>query len=687
MTGITTELYLKTYYIRRAEELIAERYSDGEMRCPVHLSIGQEAAAVAFCEPLTTADKIYATHRCHAHYLAKGGDLRAMYAEIMGREDGCVGGRGGSMHLMDETVGVMASIPIVGSSIPLAVGQAFADVYKGEDNLTVAFVGDGCLEEGAWHESANFASLHKLPVLFACENNLYSVYTQYKDRQPARPLTDLAKAHGIKTFSGDGNDLSEAVALAQEAVDWIRSGNGPAFVELSTYRWLEHCGPNDDDHLGYRPTGELETWKNKDPVAAARKALLDSGQAVEGDLARLEQKLNADIERTFESALQSPMPTFETANSDDLTYAPAPVEVTLPQKTDRTISFAQAVNEAFVDCMERDENIYILGEGVQDPSSMWGTTKGLAERFGQNRTLEMPVAELALTGIAVGSAVAGLRPVMSLQRVEFSMLGLEQIFNNAAKFYYGSNGKHRVPLTMRLVVGRGWGQGPQHAQSLETMYAQFPGLKVIMPTFAADAKGMLTAAIEDDNPVVCIEHRWLHNGEAQVPEGTYRADLSGPKVVREGSDLTIVATSLMVLEAIKAAEELEKSGLSCEVIDVRVIRPLNVEPIIASVKKTGRLMTVDTGWKLFGVGGEVVSQVTEKAFSALIQAPRRLAIKDYPVPSSRGLVQGFYPDAVRIAGAAAEMLECSATGAINALIEDAAHTPIDVPDPSFKGPF
>ena len=260
----------------------------------------------------------------------------------------------------------------------------------------------------------------------------------------------------------------------------------------------------------------------------------------------------------------------------------------------------------------------------------------------------MPIAENGAVGIAIGAAIAGQRPIISFHRVEFALLAFEQIVNNAAKSSYISNGQHKVPLVIRMVIGRGCGQGPEHSQSLEPLFAYFPGLKVVMPAFAADAKGMLIAAIEDDNPVIFIEHRFLHYSTGHVPEGYYKNALDGPRVVREGKDVTIVATSHGVLEAMRAADVLHKIGCSAEVLDMRVLRPLNVAPIVTSVRKTGRLVTVDTGFDRFGVGAEIVASVLTEAFDALKAAPVRLGLPDHPTPSSRGLIPGFYPDSQRI---------------------------------------
>jgi len=303
-TDFALSLHRDMLRVRLVEETIAERYAEQEMRCPVHLSVGQEAAAVGVCRALRRTDKVFSTHRCHAHYLAKGGDLKRMLAEIYGKAAGCQGGRGGSMHLSDPAEGMMASVPIVGSSIPLAVGSAFADRRTKKDNVSVAFFGEASMEEGVFHESANFAALHKLPVVFACEHNAYSVYTHVRDRQPDRPLSDLPRAHGLAIAEVDGNDVMAVYKAAGELIERARSGKGPGFLLLPTYRWREHCGPAYDDHLGYRSKGELDEWKKRCPLERSRKSL---GAALTGE-EKLIETFKAEIAEAFRFAKDTPLP-------------------------------------------------------------------------------------------------------------------------------------------------------------------------------------------------------------------------------------------------------------------------------------------------------------------------------------------------------------------------------------------
>jgi pyruvate dehydrogenase E1 component beta subunit len=359
-------------------------------------------------------------------------------------------------------------------------------------------------------------------------------------------------------------------------------------------------------------------------------------------------------------------------------------------ENNRTLNLGDAIREGLTEVALRDSSVIFMAEGISDPSSVYGTTADLNKHIAANRIIEMPVAENGLCGVAIGAAMMGKRPVISFHRVEFALLAMEQIVNNAAKAHYISNGRHRVPLVIRMIVGRGWGQGPEHSQSMEAVFSHFPGLKVVMPTYPHDGKGLVIAAVEDDNPVLMIEHRWCHYASGHVPPGYYTEPMDGPKKLCRGNDVTIVATSYMTLEAMRAVDALEKLGYTATVFDLRVLRPLKLDKIFASVHETGRLLTVDTGFKQFGIGAEIVSQVTANCFSSLKSAPMRLGMPDHPTPSSRGFIPGLYTDSSTILRMLGNQLSIDAVRLENAIVELAAlrsGLPIDVPDPFFRGPF
>ena len=299
--------------IRRIEEALADRYAEQEMRCPMHLCIGQEAIAVGVCAALAKDDVVFGNHRAHGHYLAKGGNLNAMVAELYGRSTGCCGGRGGSMHLIDLDAGFMGSTPIVGGTVPLAVGTAWAASLKNEGKVSVVFFGDGCFEEGIMHESLNFAALHRLPVIFICENNGYSVYTRLNERQPDRPIYRIAEAHGMSAYTGDGNDIEAVLDIAKIAAEAARQGRGPQFIELHTYRWREHCGPNFDDDLEYRSKSEIENGLKDCPIARFTDKLKQTIPAMDAEVERLEADIRGEIAAAFDFALSSPKPSIEDA--------------------------------------------------------------------------------------------------------------------------------------------------------------------------------------------------------------------------------------------------------------------------------------------------------------------------------------------------------------------------------------
>jgi pyruvate dehydrogenase E1 component beta subunit len=356
----------------------------------------------------------------------------------------------------------------------------------------------------------------------------------------------------------------------------------------------------------------------------------------------------------------------------------------------RIITAADAIREALDYALGSREDTYLLGEGIADPHGIFGTTKGLVERYGPERVVEMPVSENGLTGVAIGSAMMGRRPIMTHQRIDFALLCLEQLFNTAAKSHYVTNGGHRVPLTVRMVIGRGWGQGPQHSQSLESLFAYIPGLKVVMPSTPADFKGMLTAAIEDDNPVIFIEHRWLHYVTGDVPAGRYFVALDGPRKLHGGDRATIVATSYMTLEALRAATATARRGVSTDVFDLRVLRPLNLDPIVESVRRTGRLIVCDTGWRTLGLGAEIVAQICEKAFGSLKAPPIRIGLPDHPTPSSLSLAEVYYPGSLDVIEAMRKLCdigEADCSAARSEVIALREGVPVDKPDPAFKGPF
>ncbi len=357
--------------------------------------------------------------------------------------------------------------------------------------------------------------------------------------------------------------------------------------------------------------------------------------------------------------------------------------------TERVLTYAEAIREALDISLQKHSNAFIIGEGVPDPGAIFGSTKGLKEKYPE-RVLDMPLSENGLTGMCIGSAITGLRPIMTHQRVDFALYSLDQIINNAAKWHYMFNGLFSVPIVIRMVIGRGWGQGPQHSQNLQALFSHIPGLKVVMPTTPYDAKGLLISAIEDNNPVIFLEHRWLHNIKGNVPEGYYNVPIGSSKIIKQGKDITLACTSYMSLEALKASEMLSKLNISPEIIDIRTLSPLNYDEIINSVKKTGHLIVCDLGNKNSGFASEVITRVAESAFQDLKSSPKRITSPDFPVPTSPALANHYYPLSTDIAKAVLEKLKKPKEDFdyLDKISKERfKDVLLDLPDPNFTGPF
>lgn len=321
----------------------------------------------------------------------------------------------------------------------------------------------------------------------------------------------------------------------------------------------------------------------------------------------------------------------------------------------RNLSYRNALLEAQRQLLRTRPEVYLLGEGIDDPGGVFGSTLGLAAEFGPERVIDTPIAENGLTGIAAGSAMCGMRPVFIHMRMDFLPMCMDQIVNHVAKWRYMTGGKVAVPLVIRSIIGRGWGSAAQHSQALHGLFTHFAGLTVAVPATPYDAKGLLIAAVNSGNPVMFCEHRWLYDFKGYVPEEMYEAPFGKAVVRKEGKDVTIVAVSLMVYEAVKAARELEKEGISAEVIDPRTIKPLDMETILASVKKTGRLVIADTGNMMTGISAEIAAQAAEKGFEYLKAPIRRIGLPDVPTPAAFGLEKAFYPGMADIKKAVKEL--------------------------------
>lgn len=354
-------------------------------------------------------------------------------------------------------------------------------------------------------------------------------------------------------------------------------------------------------------------------------------------------------------------------------------------KQDKRSNFALQIHECLDENLLRDSKFIVMGLGVNDPKGVFGTTTDLSNKYGRDRVLETPTSENAMTGIGVGLAISGFRPLMVHQRLDFFLLAMDQLVNSAAKWHYMFGGQQSVPITIRLILGRGWGQGPTHSQNLHAWFTHIPGLKVVMPAFARDVKQLLQSSIDDPNPVLFIEDRWCHVQEVDRSEiSNTKLTLGRAEVVKEGLDITIVSAGFSTIQSLQAVSALEKNGINAELIDLKSLKPLDLDTIATSIQKTGRLLVVDSGAPISSFASEIISIVSRKYFSSLKQAPQMITAPDVPEPTSHGVIEEFKFDSSTIAAAIGEMLSREINPEdIRALRK----FPIDVPNSDFKGPF
>jgi pyruvate/2-oxoglutarate/acetoin dehydrogenase E1 component/TPP-dependent pyruvate/acetoin dehydrogenase alpha subunit len=646
------KFYRALHRIRRVEEKIAEIYPSDKIKSPVHLSIGQEAVSVGVCEALAHDDAVFCTYRSHAPYLAKGGDMKKMFAEMYGKVTGSAGGKGGSMHLIDLEAGVMGASAVVGTTIANAVGYAYALKFQKSRRVVACFFGDGAVDEGVFHESMNFAALKGLPILFICENNGYAIHTHQRLRQKVMDICGRARAYGIPAERIENNDIFSIHEKSRQAVEAMRAGQpGPFFLECMTYRWKEHVGPNTDFQLGYRDETEAKPWIETDTDRLLGENLPDEARQ------RIEAEIATEINNAVQFAEQSPFPDDKELLTDvfdpvNATESSAPVD----RRLDRSLTYVDALREAADQELACDPSVLVFGLDVDDPKAIQGSTRDLARKYGPERVFGTPLSEDAMTGAAIGMALAGLRPVHVHIRMDFLLLAMNQLVNVAAKYRYMYGGKASVPIVVRSMIGKSWGQGAQHSQGLYSFFMHVPGFKVAAPATPYDAKGCTIAAIRDNNPVMMVEHRLLYYQKGPVPTADYTVMPGKARVTAAGTDVTLVGISYMQIECLRARCYLEDAGIQAEIIDPIWLMPLDIDTMVRSVRKTGRLCVVDNGWLTCGASAEIITQLVERLQGERAIQVRRLGYAPTTCPTTPPLENLFYPNARTIAAAAYQMV-------------------------------
>ena len=680
-------------------------------RGPTHVSIGQEGTAVGASSVLWPSDRITSSHRGHGDAIAKGfGAIRKMsdeglksripgvavtdregllaaaleehvfrtIAELFGKDEGYCRGRGGGMHIADFSTGQLGANAFVGGSVPIATGAAMALRYLGTGEIVCCFAGDGAYANGVVLESLNFAAQYQwsnflagdrrsgLPIIYLIQNNHYGMTHRTDDEVMGVRALALRGAgfadDGMHAEVVNGMDVLAVRDAVTRAAELCRTGEGPVLIEASTYRYYGHS--LSDPRNEYRTREEEEAWRAVDPIANLSGQLLTTGVLDEAGLAAIKA---AAVERNARAAKRAaeatdPDPadvlrfmyagtvneTVPTASSAPRIYEAAPV----PKVTEAGMLQRDALREAMVEEMSRDSRVIFYGEDVADYGGAFKASKGLLETFGRERVFNTPISEAAICGTAVGAAMVGLRPVVELMYMDFALMASDQIANQAGKWHYMSGAQTTVPLVIRASVGAGKGYGGQHSQSLESIFTHTPGLVVIYPATAADAKGLLKSAIRSDDPVLFCESQGLYAERGEVPsDPDVLVPIGVARSAREGGDATIVAWGPAVLDAMEAAETLAGEGIECDVIDLRTLVPLDMETVLASVRKTGRCVVAAQAVLIGSYVNEIVARVVNEAFDDLDAPVARIGAANGISPQAEALEEAFLPHASDIAAA------------------------------------
>ena len=635
-------LLKRAILIRRVEERLLDLYGRGALFGTVHTCIGQELTGVAVAEFLRPGDYVFSNHRCHGHFLARTDNVEGLIAEVMGKETGVCGGRGGSQHLCQDG---FFSNGIQGGIVPVAAGLACAQKLRNEDHLSVVFIGDGTLGEGAVYETLNLASKWELPLLVVVENNLYSQSTS-QSQTLAGDICARAAAFGIETFHTHIWDVEELLADVGRAMTVVRGQNRPAFLQIDTYRLAAHSKGDDD-----RSPDEVLEYRLRDPVHQFFTSDLLLAQQASDEAA---VRIDAAVAAGGRAPNAKPLPPTEGDVATELHWtAPPSAAGKSGQPAERCVTL---IRDGLDRALERDDRVVLIGEDIESPyGGAFKATKGLSHKY-PDRVRNMPISESLIVGLGNGLALAGMVPVCEIMFADFLTLGADQLINHASKFRSMYNDQVRVPLVVRTPVGGRRGYGPTHSQSLEKHFLGLPDTSVLALNHRLDPGvlyDLLFARI--DQPTLVLENKVLYGQRVstEVPEGfvlEFSNELFPTTRIRpEGTaDVTIVCYGEMLREVEEAlVTAFDEHEIIAEILCPSRIYPLGLQVILDSVRRSGRLLVVEEGIGFAGFGAEVLAQVAEQ-----IAGPpprmRRLAAPEHPIPASAHLEKAMLPHAATI---------------------------------------
>jgi len=672
---LLARILFDVFVINEFETAVLKLKNDDCVWGPVHTSIGQEAIAAASVAALKKSDKFFGTHRSHHQFLSKvlqyyvpdkwdpASDklpdeaetvVRRTLAEIMGLADGYCGGRGGSMHLRDKQAGFFGSNAIVAGGIPLATGTAFTEKFNNTGNVVVCFFGDGAINQGAFHEACNLAGLWKLPIIFFLENNEYAVATKVDISCAVSELSVRAASYGMEAHIVDGNDAFAIYHLMNSLAEDIRKNNRPCFVEAKCYRRFHHAGDQPGSAFKYRSKEEEDIWIKKEVVSNLPENLLKHGilsaKEIEhlNDMAFQAVKNAVDYytEGTDRKKVKAGMfPLPETASngvrSDGSEFRNIKFSERENYSAFQEMKYSDSISAATGRWLEKDKGTFVLGEEVANfGGGAYCATKGLPDKY-PDRILNTPISEAGFTGLGLGAAMSGMRPVVEIMFPDFSLVAADQIFNQIGKARHMYGNTTDIPLVLRTRIAVGCGYGGQHSMDPVGLYALFSGWRIIAPSNSFDYIGLFNTAMQSNDPVVIIEHHLLYTLKFPVPENDidYFIPFSKARIISEGNDVTLITYGVMAYRCEKLISIFKEKGISVELIDLRTIDlpGLDFETIGESLKKTGVAIVVEEAPTNLSLGAKIAAGLTERYFDYLDSPVMRLTSLDVPNSVSRVL--------------------------------------------------
>ncbi|NTG04836.1 2-oxoisovalerate dehydrogenase [Agrobacterium rhizogenes] len=655
-------LVMLTLACRRFEETILQLDKLGLVHGPAHSSIGQDGAAAGCLAALPNGTKINGTHRSHHNCMSKllsalyykdfdpvavnrmPEDMRrevfAMMSEVLGLRTGWNGGRGGSMHMRKDELGIMGTDAIVAGGMPLAVGVAFADKVRKADTITVTFFGDGAIHQGTAHEAMNLAALYSLPMIFFLENNHYAVSMSVEQSTRETTLLTRPVAHGIAAVRVDGMNPFAVWLATRWAEEHIRENGGPAFIEADVYRYYHQSRPFPGSAFGYRTKDEESEWRARDPIDFLRRELpargILSAADIDGIDAMVKEAMawaNAEIVEGLGSSTRIREELWPDASDPDVGLVGDLSEfdgVSFTEVEDHRaedmveMSLIEAMPRVMGANMAKDDTIYVFGEDVANMNGgTVGATRGLVAQF-PNRIINTPITENGFCGLANGAATSGLKPVIELMYSDFALVAADQLFNHSAKIRHLFNGKHSVPLVLRCRIPGTEGYGSQHSMDPSGIFALYPGWRVVAASNAFDYVGLMNTALRCTDPVLVIEHQGLYNRKGPIPKNfDHFIPIGKAKRVAEGNQITLLTTLALVDPCIEVAREM---GCSADIIDLRTLslRDIDYETIGASIRKTGNVAIVEQTTRGTSLGSHIADEIQRRFFDYLDQPVKRV---------------------------------------------------------------